>query len=113
MTTFDKFVNDFNNTTATVEFDPTWKNGTGYFDGAVKRAAVAAGTCAKSVCTDTNRRILLVGTDSGTVVIFERYTANTGSAKVIVANTPRALNHIYSGGVVSEATYDTLTAMGK
>ena len=61
--------------TNVITFDPTWANGTGYFDGAVK-VPMAIGAVAKSNDT-AGRRIILIGTRFGTVVVFDRYSGQT------------------------------------
>lgn len=70
-----------------IDFDPAWKNGTGYFDHATK-VALPPGLVRCSQCPTTRRDILLVGTRFGTVVVFQRYT--DPSSGIFVSNWPKA-----------------------
>ena len=85
---------DFNAalTSITVEltFSEDWNNGTGYFDGAVL-VQLAPGQVAKSMCPKTERKLILVGTAVGTVVVFERYKPNGNNSFVLTYNAPHAL----------------------
>lgn len=72
---------------AHIPFDPTWANGTGYYNSATK-AEVLEGTWCWSHDPGTNRFLVLIGTRFGTICIFERYSHGTKSP-VIVANCPR------------------------
>lgn len=61
-----------------IEFNRNWANGTGYFDHAVRgehAPVLKAGeiVCAKAPLPD-NRKILIIGTPCGNVVLFRRYT---------------------------------------
>jgi len=69
-----------------VPFDHSWKNGTGYFDHATNMIELPAGELAKST-DDFGRRIILVGTRFGTVVVFDRYK-NQSDGGVYVSNIP-------------------------
>lgn len=71
-----------------VDFDPTWPNGTGYFNGAVNHHVEVGDMKAATAADD--RRLLLIGTEHGTIVLFERYTEGHGPF-VVVSNTPREL----------------------
>ena len=73
--------------TESVPFDPSWSNGTGYYDGAVK-APVPVCKWVWSHDQITNRYLILIGTRFGTIVVFERYR-HGGKAPVIVCNVPR------------------------
>lgn len=90
------------NQRTSVSFEPKWNNGTGYLDGAVS-AEIRPGTTATTT-TDNNRRVILIGTDIGTVAVFERYSAkeNGERSSVIVANAPRALGAITDGSLSAE-----------
>ena len=85
-----------------IPFNDTWKNGTGYFDNAVSMVQLTAGSIAKST-DDKDRRIILIGTRWGTVVVFDRYTGQEEGG-VYVTNSPRnkLLKLIISGSAVSE-----------
>jgi hypothetical protein len=67
-----------------VKYDPSWENGTGYLDNAVKYELQPG----KIVATTDNmkRDIILIGTRWGTVAIFYRYENNN---RTIVKNYPK------------------------
>jgi len=73
-----------------VPFEAEWKNDTGYFDHAVD-CYVPEGRVVKSTCPTTKRRIILVGTVLGTVVVFERYTPDMDQAFILTWHAPKAL----------------------
>ena len=73
--------------TETVQFDPSWSNDTGYYDGAVK-APVLVGKWIWCHDRTTNRYLILIGTRFGTIAVFERYTHGS-KTPVFVCNTPR------------------------
>lgn len=70
-----------------VSFDPSWSNGTGYYDNATKAPVPVSKWvwCHDSI---TNRHLILIGSRFGTIVIFERYTHGS-KTPVIVCNVPR------------------------
>lgn len=77
----DLFFNQtFDRVQTTLEFNPDWANGTGYLDHAAEGAdapVLAAGEMAKS--TDNfGRRMIIVGTPRGNLVVFRRYTKEDG-----------------------------------
>lgn len=72
--------------TETVQFDPSWSNGTGYYDGATK-APVPISKWVWCLDKTTNRYLILIGTRFGTVVVFERYTHGS-KTPVFVCNVP-------------------------
>ncbi len=69
----------------TIAFNPAWKNETGYLDHAAQSQnapVVPAGKTVKST-DDSGRKILIVGTEFGNFVMFQRYT---GDDSVVVSN---------------------------
>ena len=72
-----------------ITFDAGWSNGTGYLDGAVKapiKGLEAPGSIGR--CRDQHgRRVLVVRTRFGNVVVFDRYTGQE-QAGVYVSNAP-------------------------
>lgn len=79
-----------------IEYNPKWANGTGYFDHAVKgehAPKLQPGEMVKAEVPAPNlRRIIIVGTRFGNVVVFERFSPDGGDrSNVIVANYPRIL----------------------
>lgn len=81
----------FNRINYAIEFNPSWKNGTGYLDGAVTEEITA--TC-KSI-DDHGRKVILIPTGIGNIVLFERYKG--GESGVIVCNCPRTVKVILPG----------------
>ena len=73
-----------------VAFKESWKNGTGYFDNAVFDREI--NVISKSV--DPNgRRMVLIPTMVGNVVVFERYL----DGDVIVSNEPLSIKKLVAG----------------
>jgi len=81
------FTERYNQVTTVIDFDPKWANGTGYYDHAVEKVDLKPGEMAKSFDAGTSRRIILVGTRFGCVVVFDRYS-NQGEGGVYVTNEP-------------------------
>ena len=79
------FEQAYNSIKVNISFDSKWKNGTGYLNGAIK-VPLQPGELSKSV-DDYNRRVILIGTRFGTVVIFDRYK-NQVDDGVYVSNKP-------------------------
>lgn len=111
----------FKLTKKTVEFDPKWANGTGYFDRATKAELPAlkigeVGKCVADFGDDRdNRRILIVKTRFGNVVLFERYICGKDGKLngPIVHNTPSAVRksemfHPDSGALTARNMSDAL-----
>jgi hypothetical protein len=106
------FYNKFNSITKVIEFDPRWNNDTGYFDLAVEMKgdggpeiviSLKPGEMAKCVSPD-DRKMIFVGTDLGTCVVFQRYS---GDSSILVTNQVRLLAN--SGFIENGAlTYDAL-----
>jgi hypothetical protein len=85
----------FNKIARELPFDSAWNNGTGYFDALVTAdiADLEVGEMAKSYTGDVNRRrIIIMKTVLGNVVVFDRYTDNaTLEYPVFTQNSPRAI----------------------
>ena len=78
----------FRETKSEVPFDTSWDNGTGYLDGAVSYP-VSPGEMVKT--TDNyGRRVIMIGTRLGTVVVFDRYKGQTDGG-VYVSNRPQSV----------------------
>lgn len=76
------------------QYCPEWANGTGYMDHAVRGSHaphLLPGQVVRAMSSD-NRRLLLIGTPIGNVIVFDRYS--NGEDKVFVANMPRKLEHL-------------------
>lgn len=91
-------------TLPTMQFDPEWKNGTGYLNDATK-ARVPTPT---AFIDDADRRGIMLPTEIGTLVVFERYC--DGVKGVLVSNSPgRAMRLFHSS--LSAADMDVVAAM--
>ena len=86
-----------------IPFNAEWNNGTGYFNDIVSQDTVKLenGQMAKS--TDTsNRKIVMVGTRFGNVVLFERYSG--GLNDVITSNVPPEVSKLFGGSSLGSKT---------
>ena len=75
----------YNNCRREIPYNPAWSNGTGYFDFAVygdEAPQIKKGHMARSV-TDGGRRILIIGTRLGNVVIFDRFSEQVGKENAV------------------------------
>lgn len=88
-TTFNTAFDSINNT---VEFKQSWSNGTGYYDNAVHDFEI---TEISKTTDPKNRKMILVPTPVGNVVVFERYT--DGAHGIIVSNAPLAIEKMAYG----------------
>lgn len=112
---FNTAFNTLSSTGSVIPFNPAWANGTGYFDHAVdgKHApTLAPGQIAASTQAEgpgQGRRLILIGTGFGNVVLFTRYSGSTGP---IVYNIPRDIEILFAGmlyqGAQSESQLDLL-----
>lgn len=104
------FNNTFNNAEVEgIEFNPSWKNGTGYFDNAVY-VDLQPGEMRK--CRDDQgRRLILIGTRFKTIVVFDRFK-NQEDDGVYVTNFKKnvLLGTLLSGNSVGEQ--EMITLMG-
>lgn len=55
-------------------YNESWPNSTGYFNGAAEQVKLPPGAKACSYDAGSCRKLIFVGTDTGTFVFFERYT---------------------------------------
>ena len=91
MTSFDKV---YESTKKKVPYDSKWENGTGYLNGLCNEMlGLKIGEVAKTV-DGAERKILMMGTPYGNIVIFQRYTGkdypivcneSMGARKVMIA----------------------------
>ena len=97
--------------TLAVQFQESWNNGTGYMDGATK-LLIPRGQIRKSV-TDpiNNRKLLLIGTRFGTVVVFERYT--DGNNGIYACNWPSRVPMAFKSALnaTSSLSEDTICSL--
>ena len=79
------FEQAFAQCTQEIAFNPAWHNGTGYFDNCAEGAkapAVCNGTPVKCI-SDDGRKIIILGTIAGRVVVFQRHAQAPTSAIVL------------------------------
>ena len=95
-----------------IAYKAEWENGTGYLNGLVDEALpqLEIGEIARTV-TEKGRRVLVVKTRFGNVVLFERYIAEADGALKgpIVQNTPRLVHKSEMFSAQSALTMDDLT----
>lgn len=72
-----------------IEFKSEWANGTGYLDGAVSEKLDGVDGTVYISIDDRQRKIILVKTCFGNVVVFQRYS--NGEHGAVVGNVPREL----------------------
>ena len=94
-----------------ISYNPSWANQTGYLDYAVEgdnAPVLVAGQMVKAI-DPRGRRIIVIGTRKGNVVVFDRYS---GQAEMgtWVTNAPRTpiFQTLLSGSAVGEAEMVTL-----
>lgn len=88
-----------------VAFNPNWRSAGDRYDGAIN-AKVPTGKVVKSVDPESGRRLILIGTDLDTVVIYELYSPNAkGSSFALVYNANAALDFLLGGSRLSIAQF--------
>lgn len=109
-TVSEMFNQSYNKIDAKIAFSMDWKNGTGYLDGLVDdNVGLRAGEVATMV-DDLKRRVLVIGSPVGNIVVFERYSPSlvletkNGSAeyykdRLSSDELKTALEHIEATGV--------------
>lgn len=96
------FYNLFHACNTTVVFNPQWSNGTGYYDHAVMGFLAPNLAPGQTVKTETfdSRKMIIIGTEFGNCVFFERYAGGTNG--IIVQNSPTKFKEHLSGAISSE-----------
>lgn len=82
------------NSIPSIGYNTQWENGTGYLNGAIRGSAapqLEPGERVKSLSHD-GRKIVMVGTNLGNVVLFERYCGDDSS--IVVSNMPQSIKSI-------------------
>lgn len=92
-----------------ITFNPEWKNGTGYLDGATT-VDLSVGEV-RSFTDDNNRKGILIGSAVGTTAVFERYT--NGDSGVLVNNTNRFMSKALGAAVIREPQLRLLLELGR
>lgn len=108
------FTERYNQVAVEIDFDPKWANGTGYYDYAVEAVDLKPGEMAKSFDASTGRRIILIGTRFGCVVVFDRYS-NQDKGGVYVTNEPNEFvikQFVPSGSIGEHSMYVLLGSWG-
>lgn len=90
----ETLVSVFNKIENLVKYNPKWENGTGYLDHAVTDTSIVFDEdgYAKAVSVQ-GRKIVIVKTIKGNVVVFERYTDPESS--VVVSNMPHRVAELF------------------
>jgi len=97
-----RFENVLATVTRSVAFQESWRSSVGPgYDGAVN-LDLKVGEVAKTKDLDTGVRILLIGTDLDTVVVYERVT---GSSFSLCYNANAALKFLLGGSYLSIAQF--------
>lgn len=99
-----RFENAFSNIKAQVVFDKSWRDDIGRLTGAVK-ADLKIGEVVKSVCPDSGRRVIMVGTPMDTVVVVERYNSEEGKTFKLVYDANPLLDRLLGGSFLSIAQF--------
>lgn len=87
-----------------VPFNKDWRDSTGRLSGAV-HLDLKVGEVVKSVCPDSGRRIIMVGTSMDTVVVFERSNIDSGNSFKLVYNSNPILDRLLGGSFLSIAQF--------
>lgn len=98
----------FESAVLTIDFEDNFANGTGYYNGLTSaKLALEPGEFGAMHDQTTNRRVLVVGTSLGNVVIFERYTLGENDTFVVQlgykAKALKASGLVEEGAVTPEA----------
>lgn len=92
-----------------IRFNPEWNNGAGYFDHICSEdLGLSYGEVVSSICPDSNRRLIIVGTRLGNAVFFDRYTPSETTQPIVVCNAPSGLRPMLSTGPVSPDVFEVL-----
>jgi len=89
-----------------VAFNPNWRSDNGnFYDGAVN-VKLPMGEVVKSLDPESGRRLILIGTDMDTVVIFEQYSPSQKTSSFgLVYNANAALDFMLGSSRLSIAQF--------
>ncbi len=108
-TVSEMFNKAFDKINARIAFSTEWKNGTGYLDGLVNaNVGLRPGECATTV-DDKKRRVLVIGSPVGNIVLFERYSpTEEARSSIVVGNYPSEITNVFGGmgGIGSALTVE-------
>lgn len=106
------FTNAFDKITKTIPFNRAWSNQTGQFDFAVygEHAPTVGNAQAVKAMTPSGRRIIIIGTRLGLLVVYDRYAqqqpgGDKAHKAVFARNTTSAVEH---GGWFHNPTFDDI-----
>lgn len=88
-----------------IAYNPEWKQGD-YFNGACNHELQPGQIVGATVEGQDARRMILVGTRCGTMVVFERYSPNIGQPFVLVSNSSAALRFILESGSMDDSAFN-------
>lgn len=100
-----RFETAYSNIKAVVTFDPVWRDDTGRLSNAI-RLDLKIGEVVKATCSDSGRRIIMVGTPMDTVVVYERYNVDDGKSFKLVYNANPMLDRLLGGSFLSIAQFN-------
>ena len=88
-----------------VAFQPSWRSSVGPgYDGAVN-LNLAPGQVVKSQDPDSKCRLILIGTDMDTVVVYDRYKGQNNKGFALLYNANAALDFLLGGSYLSIAQF--------
>jgi hypothetical protein len=87
------FYNRFNAIQKEIPFDTNWKNGTGYYDGALDIPMIQ-GHMVKSYDLTSNRLLVIIGCAGGNIVVHERYGDGNTAGVFVKTSENRLLDMV-------------------
>lgn len=87
------FYNRFNSIEKQIPFEDKWKNGTGYYDGALDIPMVP-GTMVKSYDPTSDRLLAIIGCAGGNIVVHERYSDGNTAGVFVKTSENRLLEMV-------------------
>lgn len=102
-----RFETAFDKIKVSVPFNKEWRDDIGRLSGAVL-LDLKIGEVVKTICPDSNRRIIMVGTPMDTVVVFERHNVDEGRTFKLVYNSNPTLDRLLGGSFLSIAQFSLI-----
>jgi hypothetical protein len=87
------FYNRFNSVETEIPFNTDWKNGTGYYDGALDIPMVQ-GNVVKSYDPTSDRLLVIIGCAGGNIVVHERYSGGNTAGVFVKTSENRLLDMV-------------------
>ena len=95
-----------------LEFNPSWKNGTGYFGGLIADQTIDLQVGEQAVFVDDyGRRAIVTNTRFGNVVLFERYAQKPEKEIVVVKNVPWEIENLFGPTLNGKLTEDAVASV--